>query len=280
MKKNIFLLTTLIICSFIISNCNSGPSSTLITQIPTKISPEQHFQTASGLTVDQYELKSAPEVDPLLFVPVQGSQDKILSTHAADRAIEIQDNSFFENFLFGRKAHLGNKDLIAQENFSNFPTDTPEKVSVVVSLNNTVIYTIKAGDASPIEALQGLWTYADHWIVEIASVTTEANSTDNSISLNVTGQIMQDGEMLNEKYGYQETFGSQLIDGKPFYFFKKNGIIGISYDGQTTLLGYDDIPHYHCCSAAEMNPKQAKGMVSFFAQEGEIWYYVEIGSFK
>ncbi len=64
--------------------------------------------------------------------------------------------------------------------------------------------------------------------------------------------------------------------GRPFYCFKKDGKIGLSYDGQVVEVGYDDIPHYGCCCAAELNPSPAKNMVAFFAKREGIWYYVEI----
>jgi hypothetical protein len=246
----------------------------------TSVNALQQFHTSSGLTINQYELKSMPEVDPIQFAPVTGTQDEILAIHAAERAAWFPDNSFFENSLFSRKASLGNKTLIAQEGFSDSQTDTFHKVSVTVSLDKKAIYTIDAGDASPIQALQGLWTYADHWLLEIAHVTATLNSKENSESLSTFGKLVQDGELLNDKYGYQEAFGSQLINGKPFYFFKKDGKFSISYDGQTTELGYDEIPHYGCCSAAETNPQPAQEMVSFFAHKKSTWYYVEIGTFQ
>jgi hypothetical protein len=294
MKKIIFSLTILVICAFMIGACGSRTSSLRATQEPTetlylggktavvtfKSSSPQHFQTSSGLTVDQYVLKGGPDVEPLHFEPIQGSQDEIVSTHAAEKEDEFSDNSFFENFLFGRKALLSDKNLVAQEVINDTQDVKYQKVSVVVSLDKKKIYTIKAGDVSPAQALQGLWTYDKHWMLEIAYVGATNNSKDNSRSYNTTGQIVQDGELLNDKYGYQEAFGSQLLNDRPFYFFKKDGKIGISYDGQTSELGYDEVPHYGCCSAAEMNPKPTKDMVSFFAKENGTWYYIEIGVFK
>lgn len=294
MKKNIFSLSILVMCAFVVGACGPRTSSLLATQERTETlhldgetavvtlepSFSQHFQTSTGLTVDQYELKSAPNLEPLHFEPIQGSQDEIMSTHAAEMEEKFSDNSFFENFLFGRKALLDDRDLVAQEVIADSQDSKYQKVSVVVSLEKKKIYTIKAGDVSPTQALQGLWTYDDHWMLEIAFVTAIVNSKDNSRSYNTIGQIVQDGELLNDKYGYQEAFGSQLLKGKPFYFFKKDGKIGISYDGQTNELGYDEVLHYGCCSAAEMNPQPAKDMVSFFAKENGTWYYVEIEAFR
>ncbi len=68
------------------------------------------------------------------------------------------------------------------------------------------------------------------------------------------------------------------MGGKPFYFFRRGGRIGFSYEGQEVLLGYDRVPHYECCSGAELNPVHAENMVAFFAQRDGKWYYVEIGA--
>lgn len=294
MIKNVFPPMILVICVIVVSACNPKTTSLLATQERTDIllldgetavatsepSFSQHFQTSSGLTVDQYELKSAPSLEPLHFEPIQGSQDEIMATHATENEDKFLDNSFIENLLFGKKALLRDKDLVAKEAITNSQDDKYQKVSVVVSLNKEEIYTIKAGDVSPVQALQGLWTYDNNWMLEIAHVSATNISSDNTRSYRTIGQIVQDGELLNDKYGYQEAFGSQLLNGRPFYFFKKDGKIGISYDGQTSELGYDEIPHYGCCSAAEMNPQPAKDMVSFFAKENGTWYYVEIGAFR
>ena len=93
------------------------------------------------------------------------------------------------------------------------------------------------------------------------------------------GQVIVDGVSLNQRYGYQEIFGFRLLNGQPFYFFRKDGKIGAVYAGQPVLLGYDTIPHYGCCSAGELNPRRSGSMIWFFAERGGAWYYVEIGSF-
>ena len=95
----------------------------------------------------------------------------------------------------------------------------------------------------------------------------------------MTGQVIEDGQSLNERAGYDETFGFQLLQGEPFYFFKKGGTIGAVYAGQEIQLRYNEVPHYGCCSPAELNPISAENMLAFFAQRDGRWYYVEIGVF-
>ncbi len=105
------------------------------------------------------------------------------------------------------------------------------------------------------------------------------------------GDIVQGGVSLSERYGYDEAFDFQLMNGKPFYFFKRNGNIGISYAGQIAWLGYDEVPHhaevYGCGGSASMElygwggitPLHSENMVAFYARSGDRWYYVEMGVF-
>jgi hypothetical protein len=235
----------------------------------------------SELSVEEYPLKNAPNVEPLTFMPMQGTQEEILAKHQQERGNSFPNNSFFVNGQPGISVQLGNEKLVALESFTDTVTSqgTFQKVSVQVSRDGEIIYSIPAGDSSPINTLRGLWAYSNHWALEIAQVTQKISS-QNEISLDSSGQIVQDGKLLNERNGYDEAFGFQLMNGKPFYFFKRDGQIGISYDNQEVPLGYAQIPHYQCCSGAELNPKIAQSMVAFFAQRDEKWYYVEIGVFK
>ena len=88
--------------------------------------------------------------------------------------------------------------------------------------------------------------------------------------------LIQDGEILNEKLGFQEIFKWRLIDGKPAYFFRKNGRVGFSYDGKIIPLEYQDIAHYMCCGYAANNPFLGDNSAYFFAEREGVWYYVGI----
>jgi hypothetical protein len=234
----------------------------------------------SGLSIEEYPLQDAPTLDPLSFVPVQGTQEEILAKHLQERGMSFQDNSILINGQPAISAQLGNENLVASESYTNTVTSqgTFQKVTVQVSQDGQVIFSIPAGDGSPINNLRGLWTYSNHWVLEIARVTLDASS--NEVSLEPVGQIIQDGELLNERYGYDHAFGFQLMKGKPFFFFKRQDKIGVSYDGHEVFLGYTQVPHYQCCSGAELNPRIAQNMVAFFAQRDGKWNYVEIGIFK
>jgi len=95
-----------------------------------------------------------------------------------------------------------------------------------------------------------------HWILE----------TDNS--------IIQDGEVLNLKLGFQEMFDWDLVKDKPTYFFRKGTKVGISYDGQILPLQYEDVAHGLCCSPGQNNPSMLDDAIQFYGKRAGVWYYV------
>jgi hypothetical protein len=89
--------------------------------------------------------------------------------------------------------------------------------------------------------------------------------------------IIQNGEILNHKLGYDEMFGWDILAGKQFYFFTKNGIIYISYDGHVLPTKYNYVPHYGCCELGSYhNPHGNDNEVRFFGVRDDKWYFVDI----
>jgi hypothetical protein len=118
--------------------------------------------------------------------------------------------------------------------------------------------------------LQGLWTYDGHWALEILFADTSTWA----------GQIYIDGELVNRAKGFDEAFGFQLLGGRPFFFYSREGHMGFSYDNQEVDLRYEEIPHYMCCGESSLNPVHAQNMTAFFARQETTWYYVELGVFE
>jgi hypothetical protein len=254
------LLSTVAVICLCLNGCASlNPASP---QIPLTLPPE--------LSIEEHALTSTPAMDESgVFVPVEGTQAEILSRHQDERSKRFSDRPLPPEPTIS----LGGDQLIAATN------ETNSKVTVQVSRNGALIYTVQAGDSSTTPSLRGLWADDNHWILEVAHAARRF-SFSNEIDFDVWGEVIQDGISLNKQHGYQEAFGFQLMKGKPFYFFKKRGQLGVSYNGVEIPLGYTQVPHYWCCSASELNPRSAKNMAAFFAQRGGVWYYVEIGVFN
>jgi hypothetical protein len=239
------------------------------------------FGIANEPTIEEYLLQAAPDPEPFSFVPMLSTQEEILVKHKQERENIYPDNSFFDIYQHGMSVQLGSEKIVALKSYTNVDSSigTFQKVAVQVSRNEQIIYSIPAGDGSPITTIRGLWAYSNHWVLEIAYVT-ENISLKNEISIESYGMIVQDAEILNNRYNYEEAFGFQLMNGKPFYFYKRDSQINISYDNREIQSRYDQIPHYQCCSGSQLNPKSAKNMVAFFAQRGGKRFYVEIGVYK
>jgi hypothetical protein len=253
--------------------------------IPDAISSHDlHTTLRSGLSIDAYELVGPPSTEPVIFVPVSDlSQEQILALHAEARNQQFPDNSFYDEMTLNRIIQLDHRELIARQVISTSTEvrpDLPESISIEVLFDDEVIYTVDAGDSSPITPLRGLWNSDEDWVLEYSIVTETYNEAENTAHVEILGHLVKNGVLLNEQYSYDEIFSFQFLKGKPFYFFEKGGQIGISYDEQVTMLGFEEILHYGCCSAGLLNPRRAQSMVSFFAQKDNIWYYVEIGNYS
>jgi hypothetical protein len=234
--------------------------------IASACSPAASPALPAGLTVEEHALREAPTLDPLTFRPVESSMDTILARRAADRASGFPDNSVLLDGHFSMRTTFGADTLTATENYSRDGASG----WVTVTRDGQEVYRVETGMASPVTSLRGLWTYADHWVLETAYIAHDS----------IGGRLSRDGQALNASLGYEEAFDFQLLHGRPFYFFKKDGKIGFSYDGKDVPAGYDEIPHYGCCSDSEVNPRSAQNLVAFFARRDGAWYYVEMGVFN
>ena len=224
------------------------------------------------LSIEEHPLRGKPtytEEKPF-FEPLDGSEEEILGKYHEERDKRGQIDGSSE------LVHIGKEVLVVQEVY-----EPNEKVGAKLLRDGKLILNISLGDRSPVDPIRGLWSYKNHWVLEVAHCRNRKveEGRYTMVYTDCDGEIIQDGKSLSKQHDYQATFGFQLMGGKPFYFFKKSGEIGISYDGQEVLLGYSEIPHYKCCSPAKLNPKVSQNMVSFFARRGSNWYYVEIGLF-
>ncbi|MCX8024988.1 MAG: hypothetical protein N3A60_07275, partial [Thermanaerothrix sp.] len=210
------------------------------------------------------------------FEPLSSTFDQIMARHADLRADVIQHNTFFDpqDNAFGLWTLWQGQRLEVVTKIN-----TANEVMAEVRLGDQVIYTLSLGQPGALSQVQGVWAHGHTWVVEAVYLTCHSirMGESQSVKCQPRGLIIQNSEVLNERYGYEEAFGFQWLNGKPFYFFQKAGKIGIHYHDQEIPLGYDEIPHYGCCSAAELNPLHANRMVAFFARRSGQWYYVEAG---
>jgi hypothetical protein len=224
------------------------------------------------LSVAEYPLTQPPEAESTVLNFASSVQGDPRTLHAAERAEHFPDTSCTVEGTFGFCVALGSDQLFASENWTD-----PGAGYVTVARNGQQVYKVDVGPASPVTALRGLWAYDSHWAVETALVNTEQSG--NVVTSFATGLVAVDGTSLNDQLGYEEIFGLQTLHGKPFYFFKREGKIDANYAGVDVPLGFDEVPHYNCCSASTLNPTIYPNLVTYFGRRGDTWYYAEIGVF-
>jgi hypothetical protein len=252
---------------------NDTPIST---EVSYTFQRENPLKLPPSLTVEEYALIDQPLIEPLTFHPVRGTVEDILARRYAERLKTYLNNSFFNGDDFAMRAGLSSDELVARQQYN----ETGSEGWVTLTRNGKEIYRIDTGPAGPlpIAALRGLWVYDDHWVLETAKIVLCQECSE--IIKEARSQTSLDGNLLNDLYNYREMFNFQVMAGKPFYFFTQDSKINFSFDGQVVLAGYDEVPHYGCCSSASLNPVSAENMVAFFAKRGSLWYYVEIGVYQ
>jgi putative hemolysin len=215
--------------------------------------------TTGELVIETYELIGRPDVETVRFTSVDGR-----TFTAADFEISTP---FPSNQLEGTQlrftATLDGDTLVAEQ----YSQSCNAEDCITVTRNGAETFRTDAGGVSPIPPLQGLWTYDDHWVLE-----TNLFLEDKPFN----GQILVDGTSLNQQNGYEESFNFQTIEGRPFYFFRRNGRVDSWFDGREIPLGYEDVPHYLCCGDSGFNPRARQGAVMFFANNADTWYFVRI----
>jgi hypothetical protein len=110
----------------------------------------------------------------------------------------------------------------------------------------------------PIYSVSRFATWNDHWVLAARDF------------------LIQDGEFINEKFGFEEIFSWGLIAEKPVYLFRKGPRIGVSYDEKILPLQYQDVARYKCCGFAVNNPAIDSKGIHFFAKRDGVWYYVVV----
>jgi hypothetical protein len=99
---------------------------------------------------------------------------------------------------------------------------------------------------------------------------TRVKFWDDHLIVDLGSLVIQDGEILNEIYGFEEILHWRKINNKPFFFFRKGKFIGFSYDGDFYPLQYQNILSGHWANS----PGGMGNIVNFFGQRDGAMYYV------
>jgi hypothetical protein len=115
--------------------------------------------------------------------------------------------------------------------------------------------SLDGGPARSLSAWQG------HWLLELPGV------------------VLEDGQSLNERLGYSEMFTWRIINQRPFYFFRQDVQVRISYNDQVLEPVYDQVLYEPLGGTAILlRLKAYESGLFFYARRANTWYYVVIES--
>lgn len=171
--------------------------------------------------------------------------------------IENWDLLLFDNIF---PVFVGDNQISLEYDYQRYPRQTNNPALLQVKRDGQIIDTLSINGATPSRGpVRGLWSWDGHWVLELP------------------GLVIQDGQSLNDQLGYSEMFTWRLLQDKPFYFFRQNGQIHVSYNHQTLPIRYDEVIHDPQWNTAMLLELKAydSGLL-FYARRGDIWYYVVI----
>jgi hypothetical protein len=246
------------------------------TPVVNAITPETTYTPwviASGLSIEEHPLAKAPEIEPLVILPLEAlTQVEVLDKHKDEWTKKLSPHEYYS---------LGGGDVWVMQGNDKLETSHLQSDigKALVARNGKIIFSTTIKPPATTSPFRVLSVYDNHWVFEVAQEKNPITPNTQMVDSFFSGEIFIDGQSLDKLHGYDESFGFQTIQGRPFYFYKQDGRTGISYDGQEIALGYDGVWHYGCCSGGELNPRMAQNMIGFFAWRGKQWYYTEIGVF-
>ncbi len=211
--------------------------------------------------------------DVMFMRPVSLNASQTEFIGMADRSngtyLFMRDRFEARDWSVGRQPYGFVGDRLLSTELTNL-SSSPRVAELRVYLDEQLVYQTQYNDVSTYEFFDGPLTYNGHWALVLLDAKGSAQQ-----GWERWDRLIQDGQDINQIKAYEHSFQLTLLDGRSFFFYQKNGKIGISFDEQEIAKDYDEIPHYQCCTEALLNPGTSMNMVWFFARRGNDWYYVE-----
>lgn len=179
----------------------------------------------------------------------------------SEEKIEYMDFSTFYSPLghVPTYAFLGD-ELIQLAYDQDYLAGAGYSLGLQVLRNDELIFTYTVIPPNPASnPVRGLYVYDNHWYLEVADV------------------LIRDGVVLNEEFHSSEIFTFHFLNGKPFYFYRQEKDILISYKGETLPITFQQVIHEPmCCSGGMVNMMLSHDALGFYALRDGSWYYVVI----
>ncbi|MCD4802309.1 MAG: hypothetical protein K8R16_05160 [Anaerolineales bacterium] len=144
-----------------------------------------------------------------------------------------------------------------------------------VSSKDQIVYSVDHEESAlhPYYLVPYVWLFDDYWSIEIR--------IGGYYESELIKDIIIDGNSMNEKYGFDNSFRLHSINNLPFFFYERSGSYGFVYDSIEYPLDYSEIWYADCCAAIESNPRRYETFVWFDAKidESDDYIWVVLGEF-
>jgi hypothetical protein len=131
-----------------------------------------------------------------------------------------------------------------------------------VELDARAVYSGTASLYGSYVPLRSFTTWDGHWLLE------------------VDDHLIMDGQDIGQALGFDAAFGFTRLGGQSFFFFERDGVVGISYGGHELPDLYERVFHNGCCEAVIHNVEAGPDAVWFHALQEGIWYWVEASTLE
>ena len=290
MMKKAGLFSLMVI--FLLSGCVNVdiPQTTDIVETGESVLPTEMTAVEETVAPTEQPTETVTQTEDVWVSAVVGDGDATLTIleRPLDTGVFAEDvlEDYVDEPWFSFKG-LANRIVDGEDVYSFLMEEEPVEEGgenqtanwpdVVVRINDQPVASSPLGAASNMNPIWAFLVSDGNWYLEV--FRGEAAIDENGKEWPVGGDILMNGDSLNELNGYAESFGLHLVSGKPFYFYVRDGVYGYVYNGIETTLDYTDISHYGCCSAGVANPRGSEDRVVIFASRGDQRFLVMIGDF-
>ncbi|PIE84953.1 hypothetical protein CSA08_04500 [Candidatus Gracilibacteria bacterium] len=202
-------------------------------------------------------------------------EDKSLSfdnkkANEVRKKVDRKNNLFYKNWKHDRGSNHSKK-------FGTINVDT------IDSKDGYIQYIVKKGDKELYkstktmfiveEPFKNLVSKGDDWWLLYNEVQRHSNPAMSSLKFHT--RLIKNGEEIK----YENVFGLSNLDGKLFYFFKKDKNSKIQYylDGKIYDTNFDEIIHDRCCEPGAYNLViSLDGRMYFWGINGKQFTYNEM----
>lgn len=224
----------------------------------SKAAPQPQITKSDGLTITEYPIF---DEDCHPYYHIDSFQMRLISVHANELDHNIGSSYLDNDYVIDESTsvQVGQDSIFWEyDREYTFPVGAPARLNVLQ--NGEAIFSMSIPLMSPAGGpVRALWSWDGHWFLEVENV------------------LIMDGEIQNNKMGYEELFDWHLADGLPLYFYRKADKFGINYDGKVLSKNYDDLIHgFLCCDPGRYSLNSGDNGAAFYARRNGVWWYVVV----